>query len=237
MIENILKSPVLTDPWRHQVINNFFDEEDFLKIWKASYVLHKKYENKTITSDGCLSLAEVADDIGDDVFNIILKSNKEILDNIEQISKNYPNHYKHTDYISFPSFHLLPPNTDYQKIHDESSDKTISVVLYLYPEKSTGTLLYKENNRDSLAKEIPWNPNTAMLFCGEDKTTWHDFCSREFPRVTINYFVRSIPDRNLKENDDNYYWTFGNGMKSYIPKSISKEKLNILTSGILFRKI
>jgi len=237
MIKNILESPMITDPWKHQIIDKFFDESDFKKIWDASKKLQETYRDKTITSNDCLTLAEVLDIIGDDVFDIILKSNTEILDHITDITNLYPNHYKHNEYVSFPTFHILPPNTGYQKIHDESSDKTISIVVYLYPENSTGTFLYKSKDRDSLVKEISWKPNSAMLFCGESDITWHDFCSREYPRVTLNYFVRSISSRDLKEKDDRYYWEFGNGMNAYIPKNVPSEKLNLLKSGILFRNL
>lgn len=236
MIENVLNSPILTDPWLHQIIDSFFDETDFEKIWDASKRLQEAYKDKTITANDCLTLAEVLDVIGDDVFDIVLKTNIEILDHITEITQQYPNHYRHNEYISFPTFHILPPNTDYQKIHDESNDKTISIVVYLYPTNSTGTLLYKSNDRNSLIKEIEWKPNRAMLFCGENNTTWHDFYSREYPRVTLNYFVRTIHSKKLMEEGNKYYWTFGNGMKAYIPKDIPKEKLKILTESV-FRKI
>ena len=143
-IKNILNSKLLTDPWNHQYINKFFEEEDFQKIWEASKKLNERYKDQIITANDCLSLAEVLDCIGDEAFDIILDSNRKILDNIENIVKLYSNYYIHHDYICFPSFHILPPYTDWQKIHDESSDKTISIVVYLYPEISTGTSLYKK---------------------------------------------------------------------------------------------
>jgi hypothetical protein len=236
-IDNLVSSPILDHPWRHQCIENFFQLSDFEKVKISAMKLEKNYKDKLITADNCLSLAEVYDDIGEEVFDIILEANRKLLDNIESIVKNFPNHNKFKQYISFPSFHILPPNTDWQKIHDESSDKTISVVVYLYPENSVGTTLYKENNRNSNNKEIPWRQNSAMLFCGQSGVTWHDFCSRENPRVTLNFFLRTTNDLELQSESDRYVWTFGNGLKTFVPKNIPKEKLKLLTNGVLFRTL
>lgn len=236
-IDNVIKSPVLCDPWEHQVIENFFQKSDFGKIIFASQKLEQIYKNEIITADRCLSVAEVYEFIGEEVFDIILEANRSLLDNIEPIVKNFSNFRKFQQYISFPSFHILPPCTDWQKIHDESTDKTVSIVVYLHPESSTGTALYKSNNRESESKEIKWQQNSAMLFCGQKETTWHDFCSRENSRVTLNFFLRTTETTEMLDEDDRYSWTFSNGLKTYIPKSLPDEKLNILISGYLFRKV
>lgn len=236
-IDNVINSPVLNNPWKHQVIKNFFQKEDFEKIILASQKLEQIYKNEIITADCCLSIAEVYEVIGEEVFDIILEANRILLDNIELIVKNFSSYRKFEKYISFPSFHILPPYTNWQKIHDESSDKTVSIVVYLYPELSTGTTLYKNNDRNSHSKEINWQQNTSMLFCGQKETTWHDFCSRENSRVTLNFFLRTTETTELSDEGSRYSWTFSNGLKTYIPKSLPEDKLKILTSGYLFRKV
>jgi len=236
-IDNVINSPVLIEPWQHQIIKDFFRKEDFDKILLASQNLEEVYKNNLITADNCLSIAEVYDIIGEEVFDIILEANRSFLDNIESIVKNFSNYRKFNEYISFPSFHILPSNTDWQKIHDESLDKTVSIVVYLYPEQSVGTTLYKKNDRNSLSKEVNWEQNSAMLFCGQKETTWHDFCSRDNTRVTLNFFLRTTESTELFDEGQRYSWTFSNGLKTFIPKSLPKEKLKLLTSGYLFRKI
>lgn len=236
-IDNVIGSPVLSNPWQHQLIENFFQKENFEKILVASKKLEEFYKNDLITADRCLSVTEVYDIIGDDAFNIVLEANRCLLDNIENIVKNFSSYRKFEEYISLPSFHILPSCTDWQKIHDESSDKTVSVVVYLYPEASVGTILYKKNSRNSESKEISWQQNSAMLFCGVKEITWHDFCSRENSRVTLNFFLRTTQSTELVDEGDRYSWTFSNGLKTYIPKSLPKEKLEIISSGYLFRKI
>jgi hypothetical protein len=236
-INNVINTPVLNDPWKHQIIDNFFSNDQFDKLSTAAKALELAYTGKVVSADDCLSLAEVFEIIGEEVFDIILEANRSLLDNIELITTNFPNHRQFKEYISFPSFHILPPNTPWQAIHDEAEDKTVSIVVYLCPAVSIGTTLYKSNNRDSEFKEVPWRPNTGMLFCGEEGVTWHDFCSKENPRVTLNFFLRTIKDRKLVEQENNYVWEFSNGLKTYIPKTLSKSKLEILTGEELFRTL
>ena len=215
------------EPWTHIVIDNFFKSADFDKISLACVNLYKKYENEIITADSCLSFAEVYNIIGEDVFNIILQSNRSILDNIEQ----YPIHRRFEKYVSFPTFHILPPNVPPQKIHDEALDKSISIVVYLYPSNSVGTALFKSHSRDSFVKEVEWKPNRAMIFCGQENVTWHDFYSREEPRVTLNYFVRKLTSENFLEENGKYFFTGMQGPRTYIPAHL----VDRLTKGILFK--
>jgi hypothetical protein len=216
-MHKIIESEIIGDPWKHKIIKNFFDTFDFEKVNIACTKLYDRYKDQLITADNCLSVAEVYDIIGQEVFDIILNMNKSILDNVDEIIKPF-NARTYDRYVSLPSFHILPPHSGWQIIHDEAVDKTISIVVYLYPESSVGTVLYKTKNRDSFAKEIPWQPNNAMLFCGEKGITWHDFGSRETPRVTLNFFVRTL--KHTEKTNLGYTWTFGNGLKSYIPEHV-----------------
>jgi hypothetical protein len=236
-IDNLLNSPIIIDPWRHQIIKNFFQEDDFKKINLAAIKLETVYKDRLITADACLGIAEVYDIIGEEVFDIILEANRKLLDNIKLITKNFPKHNKFKKYISVPSFHILPPQTPWQKIHDESLDKTTSIVVYLYPKHSVGTTLYKENNRNSKNKEIEWEQNSAMLFCGQQGVTWHDFCSREHPRITLNFFLRKPYSENFYDDIDRVYYMFDNGMKTYIPKSLPETKFKLITENYFFKNI
>lgn len=222
-------------PWKHVICDNFFSDSD--KIFIAAEKLQKKYFDTIISSDKCLSLFEVYDVIGDEAFKIILDKNKFLLDNIKEIVKFFPNARKCSNYISIPSFHILPPNTDWQKIHDEAYDKTASVVVYLYPTYSIGTALYERNDRNSFCKEIVWKQNTAMLFCGEKNVTWHDFRSGDHPRVTLNFFLRTLKDYTIDEDDEKYKVIFGNDLPTYIPKRLPKNILNTWFNGEYLKEI
>jgi len=229
-----LHTPVISDPWTHQIIDNFFSPDDFDIIEQTAKHLASVFSNEIITSDNCLNIAEALDYISDEAAKIILKSNRYLLDNINTTVNNFPNCRSFKNVISVPTFHILPANVPPQKVHDEAYDKISSTVVYLYPESSTGTAMFTNSNRDSFVKEIEWKQNRAMIFCGEQGVTWHDFYSKEHCRVTLNYFIRELKSTDLVETDSHYYWKDLAGPPTTIPKTLSKEKIELLTTGLLY---
>ena len=60
------------------------------------------------------------------------------------------------------------------KIHEDSANKLLSVVIYLYPKKNTGTILYS----DKLGNDktiVDWVQNRALVFAREEGVTWHSY--------------------------------------------------------------
>ena len=234
-INNFLNSRLEPYPWRHQIIDNFFDEGDFIEVEQSCIRLLSNYEGLAITGHDCLTIAQVYDIIGVTAFDIIMESNRKMLDNFDSIVKNFPNHRRFSKYFCIPTFHILPCNFGPQKIHDEAYDKTSSLVVYLYPESSVGTALFKDNTQDSFVRELEWKQNRAMLFCGEENVTWHDFYSKDNPRVTLNYFIRECKSTELVETKDYFYFSGVDGPKTILPKTLPKNIFNYLTSGVLVK--
>jgi len=223
------------EPWPHHTKSTFFELKDWTVIEQASIRLLDRYQTETLTANNCLNIAQAYDIIGDQAFDIILRENDNILNTIADTHKLYPHARQFTKYISFPSFHILPAGMNNQVIHDEAADKSISVVVYLHPLDSVGTALYRSNTVDSLVKEVPWKPNTALFFAGKSQTTWHDFYTRESPRVTLNYFVRSADTVKVAETANYYYFDGLDGPPHPIPKSLPTGVIEKLISGRLLR--
>jgi hypothetical protein len=234
-INNFINSKIETHPWRHQIIDNFFDESDFVEIEQCCIELLKHHEGLAITGHDCLNIGQVHQIIGDNAFNIIMESNRKMLDNFDKIVNNFPNHRQFNKYFCIPTFHILPSNFGPQKIHDEAYDKTSSLVVYLYPKSSVGTALFTDNTQESFVSELEWKQNRAMLFCGEKNVTWHDFYSKKNPRVTLNYFIRELKSETLIETEDSFYFKDVDGPKTYLPKTLPEHILKLLTSGILVK--
>ena len=60
------------------------------------------------------------------------------------------------------------------KIHEDSANKLLSVVIYLYPKKNIGTILYS----DKLGNDktiVDWVQNRALIFAREEGVTWHSY--------------------------------------------------------------
>jgi len=71
--------------------------------------------------------------------------------------------------------------------HIDANDKLLTLITFLYPDKSVGTLV--GNDKDALKtgyREIEWKPNRALVF-KPDETTWHAFRSNgRNRRMTLN---------------------------------------------------
>ena len=59
-------------------------------------------------------------------------------------------------------------------IHDDTPDKLLSVVIYLYPENNSGTFFYSDK-KGSNKTSIEWKPNRAVFFSRKEKETWHSY--------------------------------------------------------------
>ena len=59
-------------------------------------------------------------------------------------------------------------------IHDDTPDKLLSGVIYLYPENNSGTFFYSDK-KGSNKTSIEWKPNRAVFFSRKEKETWHSY--------------------------------------------------------------
>ncbi len=218
-IDRIVTTPLIMLPWRHQVITSFFDDYNFDVIRKGAERMLAAKLSKTYFGENGINLFEARSFIGDEAFNIISATNRTMLDNINRIYNLYPRHRRYEKLISIPTFHLIRNGDGNNAIHDEAIDKTCSIIVYISPNKSTGTLLYKEPNYESFVNEVEWNPNTAILFCAETGVTWHDFHNHDSgDRVTLNFFIEKDFSESIVENTDSFSYNILNGIIT-IPKN------------------
>ena len=88
---------------------------------------------------------------------------------------------------SYVEVNVIFDGHDYP-IHDENPRKILSIVNYVAPENSTGTLIYDENK--TYYSEIEWKQNRTLVFPGITGLTWHAY--RVQPRslrITLNTFL------------------------------------------------
>ena len=173
-----------------KVINNFLDKSDIDHI--SSLKLYKEiddngvavYHNK-ITKSGEIS-SELFDE---ETLKLLHKKYHPIaLSILEELSP------KKKDLYEFTEFHLVEIGKDFQfPIHDDIPNKLLSGVIYIKPEKNSGTYFFDTKKGDG-KKEIEWEVNKAVFFSRQEKNTWHSYCGDgKSRRVTIVY--------NLMTND------------------------------------
>ena len=75
----------------------------------------------------------------------------------------------------YSEFHIIETGADYQfPIHDDTPNKLLSGVIYLKPEKNSGTIFY-DNKKGDGKKIIDWKINRAVFFSRIERETWHSY--------------------------------------------------------------
>jgi hypothetical protein len=107
------------------------------------------------------------------------------------VTQDLLNHFQdHREYkLLVPRYQVIIciGETSYP-IHDEISSKILSAVTYVWSNNGAGTLLYDQDK--TLVKEVDWEPNRMMAFCGQTNLTWHSYYSKaKSIRITLNTFL------------------------------------------------
>jgi len=186
-VNAVLETPVSSDPWDHQIVENTFPKAIFDKlISQCSNLLHidTKGELKTIMPD---EFSRYGISFYDSVYEI----SKAIHDNAKKLTKGLyykPRWYPNPTVYAYIS--ITPPLPYKFKIHEEKISKFWSSVTYLTPENNVGTKMYSANDPKAFVKESPWSPNSTFVFCGKKGNTWHSYESdQNSNRITLNFFL------------------------------------------------
>jgi hypothetical protein len=225
VVNKILNSETIKNPWQHKIIDNFLPEDILISIKQQINIFYTEKENKkakVIMMDEALNLG-----ISSCVVEKIVDFSDNLIKNIQVIvSDHETNNFEKGTYFIFPKFGLTG-NNFVHKIHDENPFKVLNIVTYIYPEIATGTILYKKNDINSFAKEIPWKENRAFLTYPVQGKSWHNWLhiNSDEPRLTLNLFFEkiegfknSLHNKQKKENFNNILWMY---------EQFGKEKLVI----------
>ena len=153
-----------------KIIDNFLKKEDLEKLNSLALSSIKDNEIK--------------------VFHNSIDQNKNIknscisVEALEQLQKNYHNQAinilrelnpKKLDLYDYSEYHIIVTGKNYKfPIHDDTPNKLLSGVIYLKPNKNTGTIFYSNKKGDN-KKEIEWKINRAVFFSRSEKNTWHSY--------------------------------------------------------------
>ena len=113
---------------------------------------------------------------------------------MEILEELFPEKVKLYDYSEF---HVMETGAKYKfPIHDDTPNKLLSGVIYIKPEKNTGTLFYANKKGDG-RKEIAWKKNRAVFFSRIESESWHSFQGDgQNNRVALVY---NLMTRRIKE--------------------------------------
>lgn len=152
-----------------KVIDNFLDKDDYNEL--SNFKFDNNFENKfkvyhnEINDDKiiCSSINE----------NLLKRLHKKYFSKaikiLEELCPEKINLYDYSDFTII----ITKKNSKFP-IHDDTPNKLLSGVIYLYPEKNSGTSFHNDKN-GSEKKTIEWKTNRAVFFSRREKETWHSY--------------------------------------------------------------
>lgn len=173
-------------PWHYAVINDFLPWELFTGLIKTSKSLDTLGE---VSWDGALRFT-YEEGMQSEVDTSVLREAREYMINSEQLKEVYSllgaGRVEEPEHLT--AIQNQPPGFEYH-VHAEVRMKAMSVVVYLSPEESIGTELFKTRD-GKCVKEVEWEPNRAFIFCGQPDVTWHSFrAGNETRRTFCHFFI------------------------------------------------
>jgi hypothetical protein len=221
-ISNINSSKLLSEPWPHKVFNNVLSKEALdaaLKIVSELSKFDKGEIEDTLWIPDIIELTglEQECELIVDAADAIIKELDSILDCFKDRLDS------RLGYFNNPRFGVTVESADDGEIHDEPSYKVLSLIIYLSPEESVGTLLYRENNESSFDHEIKWEVNKGLMFCTIPNKTWHKYMTDGKRRFTLNFYFEKLESLDMtrdSHNIDHLLWLYDQFEKDKLIKTI-----------------
>ncbi len=203
-----------------EIIENFLDETDFetlskLKLDTVPENSLKVYHNEIDKNNNVLTSC---------IDPSIIKSlnNKYHNKTFQLLNKISP---KKAELYEYSDFSIIKTGKNYKfPIHDDTPNKLLSGVIYLYPEKNTGTIFYGNKKGDN-KEVVEWKQNRAVFFSRHERETWHSFeGDGNSDRVVLVY---NLVSNNLKkifeiENKNFLIGWFRNKINPYLNRFFKK---------------
>ena len=122
---------------------------------------HNKISKDGSTETSCISVEKLK--------KLNLECHDKTINLLKELSPEKARLYDYSD------FNIIETGKDYSfPIHRDHINKLLSGVIYLYPEKNLGTILYDNKNGDNPV-EIDWKQNRGFFFSRNESSTWHSY--------------------------------------------------------------
>lgn len=175
-------------------IDNFLEDEDFKSLSNYAKNLSENnkidvYPNTIDKNNNILKLSIER--------NLLIKINSKYLPRAFDILKELnPEKIK---LFSYSDFSIIKTNKNSKfPIHDDTPNKLLSGVIYLYPENNSGTVFYNSKSGDNKTS-IDWKQNRAVFFSRRERETWHSYeGDRINDRVALVYNLMTH-EQNIKK--------------------------------------
>ena len=154
--------------YKIKIIDDFLDKDDFnnlcnLKIEKKSNEKFKILHNE-ITGNKVLKSS-----IDDKLLIRLNRYHTKTMEILKELSPEKFNLYDYSDFVLI----LTDKNAKFP-FHDDTPNKLLSGVIYLAPEKNSGTI-FSNSKKGADTEQVEWKQNRAVFFSRKEKETWHAY--------------------------------------------------------------
>ena len=180
--------------YKIKIFDNFLDDEDLKEL--SIYA-------KDLNNDRNIHVFHNEIDLNNKILNasidksLLIKLNKKYLEKGISILKEL--NEEKVNLIDYSDFTIIKTKKNKKfPIHDDTFNKLLSGVVYLYPENNIGTIFYNsKNGKDK--NEIQWKINRAVFFSRIEGETWHSYAAdSNNDRITL-IFNLMTKEKNLKK--------------------------------------
>tara|TARA_B100000989_G_scaffold298764_1_gene289689 strand:- start:7877 stop:8515 length:639 start_codon:yes stop_codon:yes gene_type:complete len=202
-----------------KVIDNFLDKDDYNELCKLKFDINFENEFKVYHNEIndnqiiCSSIDE----------NLLKKIHKKYFSKaIKILEELNPKKIHLYDYSDFTII-ITKKNSKFP-IHDDTPNKLLSGVIYLYPEKNSGTSFYSDK-KGSEKKTIEWKPNRAVFFSRKERETWHSYEGDGLNNriaLVYNLMTKRIKEVYKAENKNYLFGNFRFKINPYLFKFFNK---------------
>ena len=154
--------------YKIKIIDNFLYKDDYdklcnLKIEKKNNEKFKVYHNEIIGNKILKSSIDK---------KLLIKLNNYHEKTINVLKELCPEKVDLYDYSDFVII-LTDKNAKFP-FHDDTPNKLLSGVIYLNPEKNSGTI-FSNSKKGTNCKKVDWKQNRAVFFSRRERETWHAY--------------------------------------------------------------
>tara|TARA_B100001057_G_C22859947_1_gene954077 strand:+ start:188 stop:823 length:636 start_codon:yes stop_codon:yes gene_type:complete len=188
--------------YKIEIIEDFLSEDDFNSLCSINFesnfenevkIFHNRINKNNEIVESCLE--------ADLIKRLHNNYHKKALEILKKLSPEKVALYDYSD------FTIVNTGKNFQSsFHDDTPDKILSGVIYLKPEKNTGTIFSDfKSGKDS--EIVDWKPNKAVFFSRKERTTWHAYKGNgESNRVALvyNLYTKDIKE-TFKIEKKNYF--------------------------------
>jgi hypothetical protein len=197
-----------------KIVDNFFSEKDYQELLQRKKIVVKENEIKVYHNSINTNLEVKSESISEDLILRIHKNyHEKVFKILEELSPEKAKLYEYTDLV------LAETGANYSyPIHDDTPNKLLSGVIYIEPEKNSGTSFYKSRFGKS-PEQVEWEKNRAVFFSRKEWTTWHAYSGNGISnRIVLIYNLNTTKIKEVYkiENKNFYLGKLRHGINPYL---------------------